>query len=498
MFEILSFENYQKMAQEVKFPSQAFINGKFTKAKSSKTFITKNPATDTVLAEVAACDKEDLDIAVKSARQVFEQGDWSKMAPASRKEVLIRWIELIKENIQEVSVLETLESGKPIFEVVTGDMVETVTTLAWYAQSADKLYNQMGPTQDNAIGMIVKEPIGVVGAVLPWNFPLWMMAWKVGPALAAGNSIIVKPAEDTSFTALKVAEYAKQAGIPDGVFNVLPGLGETIGKAIGEHPDIDVVSFTGSTEVGRKFLEYSARSNLKEIILECGGKSPSVVLSDATDLDKIACEVANAFLWNMGQNCTANSRLIVHKDLKAALMTKVQAEVEKWRIGDPLNPQHKLGSMISAEHFDKVIGYIEQGKREGATLLIGGARLNEKGYFIPPTIFDNVTPEMTIAQEEIFGPVLAVIEVDSDEQAIKVANQTNFGLQASVYSSNIKKALKAARAIKAGAVSINCYSEGDITMPFGGYKQSGFGGKDKSMQAFDQYTETKTIWVDLT
>lgn len=498
MFNVLSLQQYQEIKNNLSYPNKAFINGQYVSAQSGKHFETKNPATEEVLASIAACDDEDLDIATKHARAVFESGTWAKMLPSQRKAILQKWVSLIEENIQELSVLESIESGKPISEVLNGDMVETVTTLSWYAEAADKYYNQMTPTQNGSMGLIEREPIGVVATVLPWNFPLWMMAWKAGPALAAGNSLIVKPAEDTSFTALKVAELAKQAGIPDGVFNVLPGLGETIGRAIGEHPDIDVVSFTGSTEVGRLFLEYSAKSNLKNVVLECGGKSPSVVLSDAKNLDHIAEHVVNAFLWNMGQNCTANSRLIVHKNVKAALLSKIIEKAKTWKIGEPLDPSNQLGAMISAEHFDKVMGYINQGTKEGATLLFGGKAVEDKkGFFILPTIFDNVRPDMAIAKEEIFGPVLAVMEVNTDDEAIQLANATEYGLQASVYACNTSKALKAARTIKAGSVSINCYSEGDITAPFGGFKLSGFGGKDKSLNAFEQYTQSKCIWVDL-
>lgn len=498
MVNLLSLQHYQDIAKKVLIPTQAFINGQYTPAQSGKTFITKNPATEEVLANVSACDIEDVNMAVKNARQAFEQGAWSKLHPTKRKTVLLKWAKLIEDNLHELAVLESLESGKPIAEIVNGDMQETLTTITWYAEAIDKYYNEMSPTLDDAVGLIVKEPIGVVGAVLPWNFPLWMMTWKVAPALAAGNSVVVKPAEDTSLTALRVAQLAKQAGVPDGVLNVVPGLGEVVGRAIGEHLDIDVVSFTGSTEVGRKFLEYSANSNLKEIILECGGKSPAVVLSDATNLENVAEHVVNAFLWNMGQNCTANSRLIVHKDKKQELLKRVIEKAKSWKLGNPLDPANKLGSMVSADHFDKVMGYIDQGKKEGANLVLGGEAVKtEKGFYIQPTIFDNVTREMSIGRDEIFGPVLAVFEVNSDEEAIQLANDTTYGLQASVYSSNISKALKAARVIKAGSVSINCYGEGDITAPFGGYKQSGFGGKDKSLKAFEQYTETKTIWVDL-
>ena len=325
-----------------------------------------------------------------------------------------------------------------------------------------------------------------------------MMAWKVGPALAAGNSVIVKPAEQTNMTALRLAELAKEAGIPDGVLNVVTGMGETRGKAIGLHPDIDVVSFTGSTEIGRLFLKYSADSNLKKVVLECGGKNPAVVLSDAEHLDAVAEHVVTACFWNMGQNCTSNSRLIVHKDLKEELLEKVLIKVREWRTGDPLEPSNRLGSLVTQEHFDKVMSYVAAGKSGGAKLVLGGEPLKEgSGLFLPPTIFDEVTPDMVIAQEEIFGPVLAVITAGSDEEAMTIANDTCYGLQASLFTANLRKAMRGARDLKAGTVSVNCYGEGDITTPFGGMKLSGFGGRDNGMDAMDQYMETKTVWIDL-
>jgi gamma-glutamyl-gamma-aminobutyraldehyde dehydrogenase len=345
--------------------------------------------------------------------------------------------------------------------------------------------------------MIVREPVGVAACVLPWNFPLMMLAWKIGPALAGGNSVIVKPAEQTSITALMVAELAAEAGIPDGVLNVLPGGGPEVGEPLGRHPGIDVVSFTGSTEVGRLFLKYSAESNLKRIILECGGKNPAVVLSDAENLDHVAKHVVYAALWNMGQNCTANSRLIVHRDVAPKLMPMIDTELEKWRTGDPLDPRNQLGAIVSEEQHKKIMGYIKTAKKEGAKLRHGGKAMKGSGLFIEPTVYEGVTPDMTIAKEEIFGPVFAVMEVKSDAEAIAVANDTCYGLQASLYTSSLTKAHRAARAIRAGTVTVNCYGEGDVSTPFGGYKQSGFGGRDNGLAAHDQYTETKTIWIDL-
>ncbi len=498
MSDVLTREEYKAIAAELTLPVNAHINGKFCAAKSGDTFQTINPATGETLAKIASCGQDDVDYAVKKARQAFVSGVWARLHPSERKETMIQWVKLIKRNRHELAVLESLDSGKPIRDCAAIDLPETTACLAWYAEAADKLYDQVSPSGDSAMGIIVREPSGVVACVLPWNFPLLMLAWKVGPALAAGNSVIVKPAEQTSMSALRACELASEAGIPQGVFSVVPGLGENAGQALGLHNDVDVVSFTGSTEIGRRFLEYSAKTNLKRIVLECGGKNPAVVLKDAEDHDSVAEHVVNAVFWNMGENCTSNSRLIVHKDMKDDLLRRILDKVRDWRIGDPLDPSNALGAMVSREHFDKVMAYIKEGEAAGAKLVLGGEPLDiNGGFFIPPTIFDEVTPDMSIAKEEIFGPVLGVLAVGSDEEAVTLANDTCYGLQASLFAGNIKKALRTARDLQAGTVSINCYSEGDITTPFGGYKLSGFGGRDNSMQAFDQYTNTKTIWIDL-
>lgn len=498
MSDILSCEDYTARAADLVLPANAYINGKFTSAKSGKTFDTINPATGKVLTQVAACGADDVDFAVSKARKAFENGTWARLHPSERKAAMIQWIKLIKRHRYELATMESLDSGKPIRDCASIDLPETCDCLAWYAEAADKLYGQMSPTEDDAMGLIVREPAGVVACVLPWNFPLMMLAWKAGPALAAGNSVILKPAEQTSLTALRVAELAAEAGIPPGVFNVVPGLGEEAGAAIGKHPDIDVVSFTGSTDVGRMFLKYAADSNLKRVVLECGGKNPAVVLSDAEELDSVAAYVVEAVFWNMGENCSSNSRCIVHQSIKDDLLKRILEKVKDWRTGNPLDPANALGAIVSQEQFDRIMGYVNGAKKEGAKPILGGEPLEiGDGLFIPPTIFDGVKPEMAIAQEEVFGPVLSIMTVGSDEEAISLANNTCYGLHASLFTRNIKKALRAGRDLRAGTVSVNCYSEGDITTPFGGYKLSGFGGRDNSLQAFEQYTETKTIWIDL-
>ena len=345
--------------------------------------------------------------------------------------------------------------------------------------------------------MIVREPIGVVACVLPWNFPILMMAWKIGPALAAGNSVIIKPAEETSMTALRIAELASRAGLPRGVLNVLPGPGEVTGQLIGLQNDIDMVSFTGSTEIGKLFLKYAADSNMKRIVLECGGKNPCVVLDDAENLDVVAQHVCNAVMWNMGENCSSNSRLIVQQGVAEALLEKIDHRLKEWNTGAPLNPHNQLGAIVSEEHFDRILGFIEAGKTEGATLRCGGTGSKDSGLYIEPTVFTDVTPTMTIAREEIFGPVLSVITVNSIDEAVAIANDTCYGLAASVFTSNLKSAHRVSRAIQAGTVTVNTYGEGSLATPFGGYKQSGFGGRDNSLHAHDQFTEVKTIWIDI-
>ena len=490
MSGLLTHEEYKAIEKSLDFPTNAFINGQFKSSKSGNTFETINPATGKVIANIAACNSEDVDHAVTKAREAFDQGHWSKLHPSERKEGLIKLSKLIKRNIHELAVMESIDSGKPIRDCETIDLPETIACLLWHAEAVDKIYDQTAPSGEDALAVIVREPIGVVGCVLPWTFPLLMMAWKIAPALAAGNSVIVKPAEQTSLTALRLAELAIDAGIPRGVLNVIPGMGPDAGEPIGLHPDVDMVSFTGSTETGRRFLRYSADSNLKKIVLECGGKNPAIVLDDAEDLDLVAEHIVNAAFWNMGENCSAASRLIVQENIKDALLEKMLAHLRDWKTGDPLNPSNYLGSLVDSEHFKKVTSYLKNDN-----MITGGK--TEKPNYVLPTIFDHVDPNSKLAQEEIFGPILSVITVKTLDEAIAVANNTEYGLTASVFTANGKKAIRAARAIKAGTVTINCYGEGDMSTPFGGYKQSGFGGRDNSIHAHDQYTELKTIWIDL-
>ncbi|KIN64460.1 Aldehyde dehydrogenase [Sulfitobacter noctilucicola] len=489
--DLLTKEEYAALAADMTFATNAFVDGGYRPAASGKTFATVNPATGETLTNVAACGPQDVDFAVAKSREAFEDGRWSRMHPSDRKDVLIRFAKLLTRNSRELAVMESLDSGKTIFDCETVDVPETIHCIKWHAEAIDKMYDSMAPSSDDHIAMVVREPIGVVGLVLPWNFPLLMLAWKIGPALAAGCSVIVKPAEETSLTALRVAELAYEAGVPRGVLNVLPGSGEEVGEPIGRHMDIDMVSFTGSTVTGKRFLGYAAESNAKEVVLEMGGKNPCVVMDDAENLDRVAAHIVNGAFWNMGENCSAISRLIVHKTVKAEVMQRIEAHAREWPLGDPLDPETRLGAMVSKAHFDKVSGYL---KDAPDAVLGGGTR---DGVFVEATVLEVADNKHTLARDEIFGPVLTVIEVSSFDEAIAVANDTDYGLCASLFTANAKRAIRGARMLRAGTVTVNSYGEGDIATPFGGYKQSGFGGRDNSILAHDQYTQIKTIWIDL-
>ncbi|RCL02985.1 MAG: gamma-glutamyl-gamma-aminobutyraldehyde dehydrogenase [Candidatus Tokpelaia sp. JSC189] len=493
MANLLTAPEYAAIAKNLNLPAQAFIDGRFCASTSGRTFQTKNPFTGEVLTNISACDAQDVDIAVSNAKAVFENGHWNRCSPSERKYVLLRFALLMEKNAHELAVMESLDSGKPIRECELTDIPEAIQTIRWHAELIDKIYDHTAPVGSNALALVVREPIGVVGLVLPWNFPLLMLAWKIGPSLAAGCSIVVKPAKETTMTALRVAELAQEAGVPAGVFNVLPGGGKDVGKPLGLHMDVAMISFTGSTDTGRLFLRYAADSNLKHIVLECGGKNPAIVLKDVNDLDTIAGHVVNGAFWNMGENCSASSRLIVHEDIKDDLLTRISAHLREWKMGNPLDPNNKLGSLISKAHFEKVQSYIEQIGTEKLQLILGGG--TRQGNFVEPTVVDGVGGNSRLFREEIFGPLLSVTTFSSLEEAIELANNSVYGLAASVYTNNLRNALHLSREIQAGVVTVNCFGEGDITTPFGGYKESGFGGRDKSVWAHDQYTEIKTIWI---
>ena len=495
MTHLLTAAEYAAIAKDIQFPTQSFINGALHTSASGKTFATTNPATGELLAEITACNSADVDYAVASAKQAFDDGRWHKLSPGTRKKVLLRFADLLEQHSHELSVLESLDSGKPVRECQLTDVPETIHMIRWHAELIDKIYDNTAPVGHDALTLVVREAIGVVGLVLPWNFPLLMLAWKIAPSLAAGCSIVVKPAKETTLTALRVAELASQAGIPDGVFNVVSGGGREVGEPLGRHMDVTMVSFTGSTDTGRLFLQYAAESNLKRIVLELGGKNPAVVMNDVADLDVVAGHIVNGSFWNMGENCSASSRLIVHADIKDELLKRIGVQLQAWKMGSPLDPDNRLGSMVSRAHFDKVSSYLVQAGNENLRVVYGGKTQGD--IYVEPTVVDGVGADSVLFKEEIFGPVLTVTTFNTLEEAIALANDTIYGLAASVYTDNLRNAIKLSREIRAGIVTVNCFGEGDASTPFGGYKQSGFGGRDKSIWAHDQYTEIKTIWIDV-
>ncbi len=480
------------------FRTGAFIDGAFAPAASGRTFAAINPATGRELVQVAACDVADVDRAVAAARAAFEDGRWASLRPLDRKRVLQRLAALIREHKEELALTETLNMGKPIGDSRAVDVRATADCFAYYGECADKVYGEIAPTRPDTLALVLREPLGVVGCVTPWNFPMIMAAWKVAPALAMGNSVVLKPAEESPLTALRLAELALEAGVPPGVFNVVPGLGEEAGAALGRHMDVDALAFTGSTEVGKYFLRYSADSNMKRVFLECGGKTGVIVARDVPDLDAVAQAVAGGIFFNQGEMCTAASRLLVDNAIRADLVARIAALAPRWAPGDPLDPASRAGAVVSRTHQKRILAAIARGVGEGAQLVTGGGAALEEtgGAFVSPTVFDAVAPGSSLAQQEIFGPVLSVIGFDGLDEAVSIANGTVYGLGASVWSGDLAAAHRISRRLKAGIVYVNCFDADDITTPFGGVKQSGF-GRDKSLHALEKYTDLKTVWTQL-
>ncbi|MBR9874737.1 MAG: aldehyde dehydrogenase [Vibrionaceae bacterium] len=490
--------NWQDKATELRFNTQAYINGKLTNAVSKDTFEIINPATGKSLAHVARCREEDVDIAVKAARDAFHSRVWSGLPPAQRKTVLLNYAKLIEQHQEQFAILESLDMGKPISDAMGYDAPATARCIQWNAEAIDKIYDEVAPVTEEALALVTREPLGVVAAIVPWNFPTVMAAWKIGPALATGNSVIIKPSEKSPLTAILLAELASQAGIPDGVLQVLPGFGHEAGQALALHHDVDCITFTGSTAIGKKLLTFAGESNLKRAFMECGGKSPHIVHYDVKNIEKAAATAASAICYNQGEVCTAGSRLLVHSSIKDQFINLLIKNMDKWQPGDPLNESSRVGAIVDKAQYERVLDYIEVGKQEGATLLFGGQPALEHtgGYFIQPAVFTDVTPDMRIFREEIFGPVLCVTTFDTIDEAIELANDSEYGLAAGVWTSDISTAVKCSRALRAGTVFVNNWDGGDMTMPFGGYKQSG-NGRDKSLHALDKYTEVKSTWIEL-
>jgi gamma-glutamyl-gamma-aminobutyraldehyde dehydrogenase len=491
----LSHNDWIKKASEIRFRDKAFIDGDTVAARSGRTFASINPATGETLAQVASCGEEDVDLAVAAARSSFESGVWSRASPAHRKEVLLRLAQLLRQNLHELALLESLDMGKLVKDAATVDVPGSAAIFQWYGEAIDKIYDEVAPTGANDLVLVRREPLGVVGAVVPWNFPLDMATWKCAPALAAGNSVVLKPAEQSPFSALRLAELAMEAGLPAGVLNVVPGLGETAGQALGRHMDVDCLAFTGSTAVGKMFLQYAGQSNMKQVWLETGGKSPNLVFADCGNLDAAADMAAFGIFFNQGEVCSANSRLLVQRGVKDALIEKLAQRAVATQPGDPLDPASKMGAMVDARHTASVMRFIEAGKKS-ARLIAGGdhVAVNGRGSFVQPTIFDNVTPDDPLARDEIFGPVLAVIAFDDEDEAVRIANDSVYGLAASLWTDSLSRAHRVAGQIRAGTVSVNTVDALSPMTPFGGFKQSGF-GRDLSLHALDKYTALKTTWI---
>jgi gamma-glutamyl-gamma-aminobutyraldehyde dehydrogenase len=494
----ISRSQWEAQAKALSIRSQAFINGAYVDAASGKTFSCISPIDGVCIAQVAECAEEDVNRAVSAARHAFEAGHWSESSPVHRKKVLQKFALLIEQHAEELALLESIDMGKPVADALSIDVSASVRCLSWTAEAVDKVYGEIAPTPNHELGLITREPLGVIGAIVPWNFPLLMATWKYAPALAAGNSVILKPSEKSPLSAIRIAELAMQAGIPPGVFNVLPGFGKGAGEPLALHMDVDGLVFTGSTGVGKYLLQCAGRSNMKRAFMECGGKSPNVVFADAPDLEEAAKAAAIGIFFNQGEVCTAASRLLVERSIKDEFVKMVVAAGKDLHPMHPFDPSAPMGAIVDEVQMNHVLKYIEIGKAEGAELVLGGERvMNETGgYYIAPTVFDEVAHEMSISKEEIFGPVLSVIGFDDEQEAIRIANDTDFGLAAGVWTQNLSRAHRVAKKLRAGSVWVNYWDGGDMTAPFGGFKQSG-NGRDKSLHAFEKYTELKSTWINL-
>ncbi|WP_373989176.1 aldehyde dehydrogenase [Duganella sp. BuS-21] len=490
--------SWHERAAALQIDGRAVIGGQRVWAQSGQQFEKLSPVDGRKLGMVARCNDADVDAAVACARAAFEDRRWAGQSPAQRKRVLIKFADLVQQHGAELALLETLDMGKPIKYSQSVDVSATANCLRWYGEAIDKIYDEIAPTAEHSLALITREPVGVVAAIVPWNYPMIMAAWKIAPALAAGNSVLLKPSEKSPLTALRLADIALEAGLPPGVFNVLPGFGHEAGVALALHMDIDCIGFTGSTRVGKQILQMAGQSNLKRAWTELGGKSANIVCADCPDLDAAVAAAIGSIYFNQGESCNAPSRLFVEASIKERFIEKALAMMPAFQPGDPLDEHTVMGAIVDATQLSTVMGYIAAGQSGGARLLSGGRQVrgDSGGYYVEPTLFDQVDSSMTIAREEIFGPVLSVFSFTDVKQAIAQANASPYGLQAAVWTADLSKAIQSARALRAGTVHVNQYDGDDITVPFGGYKQSG-NGRDKSLHAFDKYTELKTTWIHI-
>jgi 4-(gamma-glutamylamino)butanal dehydrogenase len=493
----LSTSDWQARASRVRYETRHFIDGKYVDSVKKGRFTVINPATGAPLCEVSAGTKEDIDVAVAAAKKAFYARVWSRKAPRERMAVMTAFARLIEENTERFALLDTLCMGKPITDMVTIDVPAAAKNFTYFGELIDKIDGQVTATAQDAFHYILREPLGVVGSIVPWNYPLLMSAWKVAPALAAGNSVVLKPAEQSPLSGLLMAELFIEAGGPPGVFNVVNGLGEHAGAALALHMDVAKIGFTGSTEIGKQMLIYAGQSNMKRVSLECGGKTPQIFLSDLPDMDAAVTYAINGIYGNMGEVCNAGSRLLIDRPIAKEFLARfIEKGKNAYKAGDPLNPATNLGPLVTASHRSRVIGYIEKGKKEGAKLEFGGDSPDLAGAYVNPTLFTGVNNRMTIAQEEIFGPVASAIEVNGIKEALSIANDSIYGLAASVWTRDLTVAHKTVRDLEAGVIWVNCFDHGDMTQPFGGYKQSGQ-GRDKCVESLISYTQTKSAWINL-